>query len=174
MLDLEKNSDVVRMCSYAPLFENVNKQDWPVNLIRFDSSRVIGRSSYYVQKLFSTNRPDVVLKTDVQSVKVPLLSTQVQQVYALAGLDQQKRELVIKVVNPLPTNTTANIALQGLQNIGTTMHAITLANADVKAENTLENPSAVFPAESDHPVSGTRFSYEFPGNSLTVLRIAAQ
>ena len=33
MLNMERNSDVVRLCSYAPLFENVHQRDWPVNLI---------------------------------------------------------------------------------------------------------------------------------------------
>ena len=54
---VERNSDLVRMASYAPLFENVNDRAWSVNLIRLDSYRVAGRSSYYVQKMFAENRP---------------------------------------------------------------------------------------------------------------------
>ncbi|MBP8303167.1 MAG: alpha-L-arabinofuranosidase, partial [Phycisphaerae bacterium] len=46
MLAMERNADVVRMCSYAPLLENVHQRDWPVNLILLDSSRCVGRSSY--------------------------------------------------------------------------------------------------------------------------------
>ncbi|MHB8866589.1 MAG: alpha-L-arabinofuranosidase C-terminal domain-containing protein, partial [Pirellulaceae bacterium] len=57
MLGMERNSDIVTMASYAPLFENVNDREWPVNLIRFDSSRVIGRSSFYVQKMLGENLP---------------------------------------------------------------------------------------------------------------------
>ena len=72
MLNMESNSDIVVMCSYAPLFENVNKRDWPVNLILLDSSRSVGRSSYQVQKLFALNRPDVALKTRVLSPQVEL------------------------------------------------------------------------------------------------------
>lgn len=54
----ERNGDVVKMMSYAPLLENVNDRVWPANLIWFDSHRVMGRASYYVQKLFAENRPD--------------------------------------------------------------------------------------------------------------------
>ena len=61
MTGMERNSDVVRMASYAPLFENVNNRAWPVNLIRFDSSRSCGRSSYQVQKLFAEHQPTRVL-----------------------------------------------------------------------------------------------------------------
>lgn len=66
MMSVEKNSDLVKMASYAPLLENVNKRDWEVNLIHFDSSRVFGRASYYACKLFAENRPDVNLSTQVQ------------------------------------------------------------------------------------------------------------
>lgn len=55
---MERNSDFVRMCSYAPLFENSNDRVWPVNLIWINSSQVVGRSSYYVQKMAAENRPD--------------------------------------------------------------------------------------------------------------------
>jgi len=59
------------MASYAPLFENVNRRDWPVNLILLDSSRAAGRSSYQVQKMFSAHRPDVVLATTVRAAEIP-------------------------------------------------------------------------------------------------------
>ena len=64
MTGMERNSDLVTMSSYAPLIENSNAPNWPVNLIRLKSDKVIGRSSYYVQKLFAQNRPDVNLKSN--------------------------------------------------------------------------------------------------------------
>ena len=66
MMSMEKNSDLVKMGSYAPLLENVNKRDWPVNLIHFDSDRAFGRASYYACKIFAENRPDVNVTTRVQ------------------------------------------------------------------------------------------------------------
>jgi alpha-L-arabinofuranosidase len=65
MLGMERNGDIVKMTSYAPLLFNVNRLDWPVNMIGYDSSRSFGRSSYHVQKLFSVNRPDVNLTTEL-------------------------------------------------------------------------------------------------------------
>ena len=64
MTGLERNSDVVVMASYAPLFANVNYKKWNPDLIDFDSSRVYGIPSYYVQQMFSENRGDVVLPVD--------------------------------------------------------------------------------------------------------------
>jgi alpha-L-arabinofuranosidase len=63
---MEKNSDLVKMGSYAPLLENVNKRDWEVNLIHFDSSRVFGRASYYANRLFAEHRADVNLPATVR------------------------------------------------------------------------------------------------------------
>lgn len=65
LMTMEKNSDLVKMGSYAPLLENVNKADWPVNMIHFDASRIFARATYYVNKLFDENRPDVNLSTTV-------------------------------------------------------------------------------------------------------------
>jgi len=65
MMGMERNSDIVVMASYAPLFENVNDREWPVNLIRFDSSRVLGRSSYYVQKMFADHKPTTIIETQI-------------------------------------------------------------------------------------------------------------
>ena len=61
MTGMERNSDVVVMSSYAPLFVNVNHRGWNPDLIDFDSSRVYGIPSYYVQQMFSRHRGDVVL-----------------------------------------------------------------------------------------------------------------
>jgi alpha-L-arabinofuranosidase len=67
MTGLERNSDVVQMASYAPLLVNLNHRAWNPDLINFDSSGWYGLPSYYVQKLFSENRGDVYLPTEVQS-----------------------------------------------------------------------------------------------------------
>jgi len=63
---MERNSDVVVMASYAPLFANVNFMRWNPDLINFDNSRVYATPSYYVQKMFGENRGDVVLPVDIQ------------------------------------------------------------------------------------------------------------
>ena len=70
MTGMERNSDVVWMASYAPLFANVNYKKWNPDLIDFDSSRVYGLPSYYVQKMFSENRGTQVLETKVESPEV--------------------------------------------------------------------------------------------------------
>jgi alpha-L-arabinofuranosidase len=70
MTGMERNSDVVLLASYAPLFANVHYKKWNPDLIDFDSSRVYGIPSYYVQKMFSENRGDVVLPVTVTAPEV--------------------------------------------------------------------------------------------------------
>jgi alpha-L-arabinofuranosidase len=67
MTGLERNSDVVTLASYAPLFVNLNHRAWNPDLINFDSSRWYGIPSYYVQEMFSKNRGDIELPVQVQS-----------------------------------------------------------------------------------------------------------
>ncbi len=65
MTGMERNSDVVVMASYAPLFANLNHKRWSPDLINFDGYRVFGTPAYYVQKMFSENRADLVLPIEV-------------------------------------------------------------------------------------------------------------
>jgi alpha-L-arabinofuranosidase len=55
MAGMEKNSDVVPLNSYAPIFVNVNDRNWSPDLIDYNASTVYSTPSYYVQKLFATN-----------------------------------------------------------------------------------------------------------------------
>ncbi len=71
LMMLERNGDLVKMASYAPLFVNVHNSCWGVNLIEFDSSRSFVHSSYQVQKTYVENRPDVNLATAVEVLPKP-------------------------------------------------------------------------------------------------------
>jgi alpha-L-arabinofuranosidase len=70
---LERNADVVRMASYAPLFAHVEGWQWTPNLIWTDNLRVYGTPNYYVQQLFSLNRGDVVLPVTLAGVELPAM-----------------------------------------------------------------------------------------------------
>jgi alpha-L-arabinofuranosidase len=65
MTGMERNSDIVELASYAPLFGNVNGIQWHPDLIYYDNARAFGTPSYYVQKMFSRNRGNVVLPLTV-------------------------------------------------------------------------------------------------------------
>ena len=67
MTGMERNSDIVIMGSYAPLFCNANHKAWPVNLINFDSYRWYGLPSYYVQQMFANNQGTLSLPVGIEN-----------------------------------------------------------------------------------------------------------
>src|SRR5450759_2938954 len=69
MTGMERNSDLIIMSCYAPLFVNVNTEtptapkarQWDSDLIGYDALNSYGSPSYYVQKLFSEYLGDVIV-----------------------------------------------------------------------------------------------------------------
>ncbi len=63
MIGMERNSDLVKMASYAPMMEHFNYAEWSPDLIGLDSTpgSLTGSAFYYVQKLFSLARGNTIL-----------------------------------------------------------------------------------------------------------------
>jgi alpha-N-arabinofuranosidase len=63
MIGLERNSDLVKMASYAPMMEHFNLAEWSPDLMGLDSDpgSITGSVSFYVQYLFSTHRGSTIL-----------------------------------------------------------------------------------------------------------------
>jgi len=55
MTGMERNSDLVVMASYAPLFVNVNPggMQWQSDLIGYDAMSSYGAPSFYAQSMFA-------------------------------------------------------------------------------------------------------------------------
>lgn len=70
MVGFERNQDVVKLCSYAPLFEHVNFYSWYPNLLIYDNYRSYAIPSYYVFKLFGNNRGKWVVKSTEEAQKI--------------------------------------------------------------------------------------------------------
>ena len=56
MIAMERNADVVRLASYAPLLARVGHTQWTPDLIYFDADRVLPSASYFVQQAFGAHR----------------------------------------------------------------------------------------------------------------------
>ncbi len=67
MTGLERNADVVKMASYAPMFAKYGNTQWTAaNMIWFNNNDYVLTPNYYVQSLFSNNRGDYSLPTEVK------------------------------------------------------------------------------------------------------------
>ncbi|MDF2192919.1 alpha-L-arabinofuranosidase C-terminal domain-containing protein [Paraflavitalea sp. CAU 1676] len=98
IMGMERNGDLVKMSSYAPLFENVNTRHWPVNLINFDADRSFGRISYYAIKMFNDHRAGQNLQTKVNVADPVKPSPQFTGGIGLATWDTQTEYRDIEVV----------------------------------------------------------------------------
>jgi alpha-N-arabinofuranosidase len=163
---LERNADVVRMASYAPLFAHVDAWQWTPDMIWFDNLRSYGTPNYYVQKLFSTNKGTHILPVLLDGSA----KNGQQSLYVSASLDKRVGEVIVKVVNAASSPKEVRINLMGAGTIKKPGKAYVLASADLKSENSFEKPTNLSPV-ARQLTAAREFSYTFAPHSLTVLRI---
>jgi alpha-L-arabinofuranosidase len=165
---LERNADVVRMASYAPLFGHADAWQWTPNLIWVDNLRSYGTPNYYVQQLFSRHRGDVVLPTQLEGIKKS--ADGVENLYATATRDVNAGEIILKIVNASPKATPAHVNLKGVTRVGTGTETV-LTGSSLNDENSFDEPAKVAPKTHAFKADGPAFKHTFPGNSMTVLRV---
>ncbi|QEH31942.1 Extracellular exo-alpha-L-arabinofuranosidase precursor [Aquisphaera giovannonii] len=165
MTGLERNGDLVRLASYAPLLAHVDAWQWNPNLIWFDNLRSMGTPSYYVQQVFGTHRGTTILPVK--------LGPAAERLFACASADAPSGQVVLKIVNARPEPRDVRIRLEGVASVEPTGELLTLASPDLNAVNTLDDPRRV--ALVAGAVTGLvpEFVRQVPGYSLTVLRIKA-
>jgi alpha-N-arabinofuranosidase len=167
---LERNADVVQMSSYAPLFGHLEAWQWTPNMIWFDNLRSYGTPNYYVQKLFSVNRGSMVLPVLLNGSK----ANGQNDLFTSASLDEHANEVVLKVVNTASTAREVRIVLAGAKGLAGSGKAFILASSDLKAENSLDNPTKVAPVETQVTISPNELAHTLAPYSLTVLRVGIQ
>ncbi|MFN3407503.1 MAG: alpha-L-arabinofuranosidase C-terminal domain-containing protein [Limisphaerales bacterium] len=162
MTGFERNADVVRMASYAPLFAHVDAWQWRPNLIWVDNLRVVRTPNYHVQQLFSRNRGDAV---------VPLTDTGLpDRVFASAVRDPARNEVILKLVNASDRPVPVRLNLAGVRALRGPATIVTLSGQPGD-ENTFDQPDRIAPRTTRERLAGTGFVREFAPHSLTVLRM---
>jgi len=167
MTGLERNADVVNLCSYAPLFAHVEGWQWTPDLIWFDNLKSFGTTNYYVQKMFSNNKGTQVLPMLKQ--EKPL--TGQNGLYASAAFDQNSNEVILKLVNSGDKAQTANVVLESAKKFASKGKLIVLKNEDLTKINSLDQPTLVSPVEQEFILKGKTVKQELAPYSFTVIRI---
>ncbi len=162
MTGLERNSDIVGMACYAPLFANWNNQDWSPDLIYFNGTQVYGTPSYYVQQMFSLNRGNVVLPTTVAVSGNPL--------YVSSSLVQSSGQIIVKVVNFNNSTMSATFNVNGVASVASGATAIQLSG-NASDTNSFASPIHVFPVTNVINNAGTNFTATLPANSLSIFKL---
>lgn len=166
MTGLERNAAVVNMASYAPLFANTEGWQWAPDLIWVDNMNIYGTPSYYVQKLFSTNKG-----TQVSSALVDGKSLSGQDgLYVSAVMDSTKKEVILKLVNTNETARTKQVTFEGIKKLAAT-GTLTTVKGNLSAQNTIGSPSTIVPVESLLKLKGKNAVVNMPANSFVMLKI---
>ena len=172
MTGYDRNSDVVEMTSYAPLFAKVGHQQWKPDLIWYDNAKSFGTPNYYVQQLFAVNRPTRMLKCDFEPAGEPIAISgkAFPSVFVSTGIDEAAKEIVVKAVNvsekAQPFTMEFDCALAAAK-----ATVITLAGKPGD-ENSLAEPKKVAPRETkaDFP-GGKSWKVTLAPSSMTVYRV---
>jgi alpha-N-arabinofuranosidase len=194
MTGMERNSDLVLISSYAPLFVNVSRltgpdhsMQWRPDLIGYDALTSYGSPAYYAQVMFSTHHGDEILATDSQDiptrdwhpparrrggVEQPQPSVQqIRQIFFDATRDSRTGTVYLKVVNELGTPQRVKIQISGAASVEPEGTAIMLQANSPNDTNSLQEPGRVVPITESVTGLGTDFTREFPPYSITILEL---
>ena len=160
---LERNSDVVVMAAYAPLFVNVNPggMQWSSDLIGYDTLSSYGSPSYYTQVMFASCLGDHILTSSVSGAGDKLF-------YSATG---SSNKVCLKLVNATSASQPVTIALRGIGTAERTAHISTLHGNTIWATNTVKDPKRIVPVSSTLNIKGEAIPYSVPAYSIQVLEI---
>lgn len=158
---IERNSDVVAMTCYAPLFAMAEGNHWKQNLIWFNPSHVMKTPNYYVQQMFGSTVGKRILDINAS---LP------NGVFASATGDDGY--ICLKVVNTLSRPQNMELILESF-NVRR-VKRISLSSADLKAGNRIafygEPRENVRPAECEMTESEIE-NLTVEGRSVNVFQI---
>ncbi|CAL8168091.1 unnamed protein product [Prunus armeniaca] len=149
LIGLEKNSDVVEMASYAPLFANDNGRNSKFSAIVFNSSHLYGTPSYWMQSLFNESSGATVFNATLQTNSS---TNQVEQLLASAiswkNSENENSYLRIKIVNFGTDAVNLKIVVDGLEpnsiNLSESTKTLLTSNNPMDG-NSFNDPKKVIP-----------------------------
>jgi alpha-N-arabinofuranosidase len=189
---LERNADLIIMSCYAPLFVNLNPggQQWATDLIGYNAITAFCSPSYYVQKMYYNNKGDVVLPITVTPQIAPIAitnlppggrgggfggrgpSTPPLTLFASSSRDKKTGDVILKVVNAVDIPQQMEISLECAGKVGKKAK-MEMLTGELTAVNSIAGPMKVVPKSSTIAASA-KFVYEFPGDTVSVIRFSTK
>ena len=139
---IERNADVVRMSSYAPLLANYNAWQWAHDMIWFDAQKVVKTPNYWVQYLYSNN-------AGTHTLDLSGLGAFPADCYGGAVLDESANgnTVIFKFINLGKSTVPISINIPGAED-GAEVSVTGIKGADLADKNDLANPELVKPEDS--------------------------
>lgn len=147
LIGLERNSDVVHMASYAPLFVHTNDRRWNPDAIVFNASHAYGTPSYWVQRFFAESSGATLLNATLKTTSTASLIAS-----AITWQSEDKKTYVrVKVVNFGSSSVNVSISVGGLDPNAEQLTASTktvLTSTNIMDENSFTDPKKVAPRQT--------------------------
>ncbi|CAK8542970.1 unnamed protein product [Lathyrus sativus] len=165
LIGLEKNSDVVSMFAYAPLFVNTNDKYWKPDAIVFNSYQNYGTPSYWLQQFFTDSSGATFLNSTLQNSSSTIVASAIQYKNSQDG----KNYLKVKVVNF--GNSTENLEIlinnlkSNVQQSGSSKMMLTSSNK--MDENSFSEPRKIVPQRTSLENASNDMNVELPPYSVT-------
>lgn len=166
MTGFERNADVVKMATYAPLFAHIEGWQWRPDMIWYDNQRMFKSCSYYVQQLYGTYKGTDALSLTMNGKAVAGDADQ-RGLFASAAADTNDNSVIVKVANVSGVSQPLTMTFKGIKSFSSAK-VISLSSLNPDAENTLDNPNLITPKEREIEVSGNVLNTEIPASSFAV------
>ena len=137
LIGLEKNCDVVKMVSYAPLFCNIHhKYHWNPNAVFFDHDKIYAIPSYYAYQMFSQCTGERFICAGKKD-----------GLFYSVTLSEEKSCYCVKIVNI--TDTMGSVTFDG-EALVEILDWEMLSAENPLAENSFGHPRAIFPVKCNN------------------------
>lgn len=131
MTGLERNADVVRLATYAPLFAHIDAWQWNPDLIWFDNLHSFRTPNYYVQQLYSLHAQPQIYPITSEGKAL----TGQHGLYASASGNASTGETVLKLVNASDSAMVLCISVKGTKHLLQSGICTYLQSDDLNAVN---------------------------------------
>ncbi|GAB2223805.1 hypothetical protein Droror1_Dr00004546 [Drosera rotundifolia] len=162
LVGVERNSDVVEMASYAPLFGYLNQLQWRPNAIFFNASESYGIPSYWMQTFFIDSNGATLLDTNV-ATGANIVASAIRYV----NKDDNQNYIKIKVVNFQDVSANISITLNGVNPYTISGKRKTVLTGNPYDSNSLDNPTKIIPQVLSFDAPGTPMTVKLDPYSLT-------
>jgi alpha-L-arabinofuranosidase len=193
MTGMERNSDIVIMSCYAPLFVNVNTAtattrrawQWDSDLIGYNALTSYGSPSYYVQKMFSTYLGNKVITMTGENIptqtRAPnrrdsvsgVMPKPIPAVFYVATGNEKTGAVFLKIVNASGKQQTVDVKLQGVKKVSADATLVVIKGEKPTDTNTISEPEKIVPVVSKISSIGKTFTRVLEPYSVNIIQIQA-
>lgn len=163
MVSLERNGDIVKLASYAPLFAKKDHTQWKTDMIFFNNNSFYLTPNYHVQKMFTRHNGDFYAD------RVITINTTDSLQAGSCLYNSKTGDIILKLVNAAKEKKAAGVLLSRFGKLVPVAEK-TVISGNADAANSFETMNAIAPETSVFAAS-RQFTYEMPPMSLTVITI---